>query len=160
VKVKSIILGAALVLASSLPAAAQGTLGVGVSFLHEEGFTATGVAVNYAGDLKQMDKATLSWVGDVSFHKGDGTTASMYQGGVRYTAAANDKVNVFGQFMLGAWHCCEFTDFVLTPGGGVTVVLNPKWNFLAQVDFPLVQDEFDNFTETRLTFGVSTNLGK
>jgi hypothetical protein len=155
------VLGTALLLASAIPAAAQGTLGVGVSFLHEEGFTATGFDVNYSGDISRMDKAAFGWVGDFSLHRSGefDETVTIYQGGVRYTAMPNETVNVFGQFLLGGWHCCGFTDFVLTPGAGVTVAINPKWNVLAQIDFPLVQDEFDNFNETRFTIGVSTRLG-
>ncbi|HVT49458.1 MAG TPA: hypothetical protein VHD57_16840 [Vicinamibacterales bacterium] len=162
--VKSVICGTALLLATALPAAAQGTLGVGVSFLHDTDVTAPGFAVDYSRDFQSTSKGSLGWVADFGLnHFGDfDDTVTTYQGGLRYNVKAGAKATVFGQVVLGAAHDSlgSDTNFVVSPGVGVNVPFNDKAAFRAQVDFPIVKFDGGSNTSTRFWFGVALGLGK
>src|SRR5687767_1456221 len=89
-QVKGLFLGLALLLSTPMTAAAQGTLGVGLSFLGDEG--GTGFTVDYSAPFRTMtNDRTLSWVGDFSFHRNSFDTVGFegnltnltFQGGVR-----------------------------------------------------------------------------
>jgi hypothetical protein len=157
--VKSFILGTALILASALPAAAQGTLGVGVSFLHDTGVTAPGFAVDYSSAFQSTSKGSLGWVADFGLNRKDGTTSTTYQAGLRYNVNAGAKSVVFGQVALGAAHAsndfASDTNFVVSPGVGVNIPFSDTAAFRAQVDFPIVKYDGGSNTSTRFWFGVA-----
>jgi hypothetical protein len=162
--VKSVICGTALLLVSALPAAAQGTLGAGVSFLHDTGVTAPGFAVDYSSDFQSTSRGSLGWVADFGLNHKDGNTSTTYQAGLRYNVKAGAKATVFGQAVLGAAHSSnDFgsdTNFVVSPGVGVNIPFNDKAAFRAQVDFPIVKYDGGSDTSTRFWFGVALGLGK
>jgi hypothetical protein len=146
---------AALVLLFGLatPTAAQGRLGAGVSWLDEAG-TGTGMTFDYAHPIVPFTTGTLSAVGDLGFNWFDGTTVSSYLGGVRYQLSFG-RVAPFGQFLLGAEHCCGATDFAIQPGFGVDITITPLVGFRGQVDFRNVALEGGDLNGQRYTFGIS-----
>ncbi len=108
---KGVPIAAAVIVMAAAPARAQ-TLGVGLSFLSNDG--GTGVTADYSGAISQSGERTMGWVGDVSFHRkkvgGDlagaevtGTTITG-QGGVRLSAPVNDKLSWHAQGMVGIAH--------------------------------------------------------
>jgi hypothetical protein len=156
--IKSGLCGAALLLATATPALAQGTVGAGLSFLHDDGATASGIMIDYSTAKAATDKATLGLAGDFGLNHFAGATITSYLGGVRVNIPGNEKVKPFAQFLVGAEHCCGGTGTALQPGAGVDVVVSPTLNFRAQIDFRSVRDNGETFNEQRFTFGVSMPL--
>ena len=109
-QLKGLFLGLALLLSTPMTAAAQGTLGAGLSFLGDEG--GTGFTVDYSAPFSTMtNDRTLSWVGDFSFHRnnfdglgfeGDITTLT-FQGGVRIGGpiGTDGRLTWHGQGLVG-----------------------------------------------------------
>lgn len=157
--VKSVLFGSAFLLATAVPAFAQGTLGAGLSFLHDDGATATGITIDYSSVKAAADKATFGFVGDFGLNHFDGATVTSYQGGVRVGIPGNAKVHPFAQFVIGAEHCCSSTNLTYQPGVGVDIPINPTLNFRAQIDFRTVRVDGEGFNEQRYTFGVSMPVG-
>lgn len=164
--VKGLVLAAAVFLASVMPAAAQ-DLGIGVSFLGDEG--GTGVIVDYAKAWKEQSSGKmLSFVGDLSFHhKGfDGFGADfsvntlLIQGGVRVGGKAGENLTWHGQGLVGIARAsasaggdlgdlCDIadvdcsasnTDVIFTPGGALSYALSEKAAVRAQLDLPIGGD--------------------
>lgn len=109
--VKALILTAALLLVGSAPAAAQ-TVGVGLSFLSDQG--GTGLTVDYAKFFRDTAGGrSLDLVGDFSIHHNGwgndfvgvsgGVTSLFIQGGVRTNGTANEKVRWHAQGLVGLW---------------------------------------------------------
>jgi hypothetical protein len=109
-QIKGLFLGLALLLSTPMTAAAQGTLGVGVSFLGDEG--GTGFTVDYSAPFRTMtNDRTLSWVGDFSFHRNGFDTVGfegnltnlMIQGGVRIGGpiGTDGRLTWHGQGLVG-----------------------------------------------------------
>lgn len=156
-----VFLVAAMFGASVRPAAAQdkGVLvGVGVAFLHDDTITYTGVAADVAKDVRTLEKGSVSVVGDIGFYSNE-VTISSYAGGVRFTGQLSPKASAFGQFLIGAEHCCGETNMLLAPGVGLDYVLTPKLNFRAEINFNNVRFDGGSFNEQRYFFGISTKLG-
>jgi hypothetical protein len=104
-KAKGWLLSAALVVVTALPAAAQ-DLGVGVSFLGDEG--GTGFIVDYSGPLQRsMGRHQLNWLVDFSWHR-----------------------NSFGGDAFGADY--DFTQMLVTVGARIKGQLNDKTSWHAQ----------------------------
>ncbi|MEO8482417.1 MAG: hypothetical protein ABI634_09430 [Acidobacteriota bacterium] len=158
-KMKSVLCGAAFLLATAAPAFAQGTVGAGISFLHGTGDTAPGVTIDYSNVKPAVDRATVGFVGDFGLNRSNGVTLTSYQGGVRVGIPGNAKVHPFAQFVVGAEHCCSSTNFTLQPGVGVDIPINETLNFRAQIDFRTVRVDGASFNEQRYTFGVSLPVG-
>lgn len=182
----TLVIGAALLFALAAPAAAQGTvqpgilLGAGISFMHEEGLTATGFSVNVAKDVYGMNSAAVGIVVDFGLHKDTeellgvdaSVTITTFLAGLRVTATSNDKFTPFGQFMLGTGHGSVSVDvageqfdesqnaLTFAFGGGVNVKLNESVNFLAQLDFLAFRFEGEAANDVRFLFGISTRIGK
>lgn len=154
VKVKAVFGASALLLALAAPAAAQGQLGAGISFL-DSSDTGAGVTVDYAHPIVPLTKGTISAVGDFGLNKFDGATVTSYLGGLRVRGVVKPKVVAFGQFLIGAEHCCESTEMALQPGLGIEFAVSPKWNVRAQVDFRTVRSSGNSVNSQRYTFGVS-----
>lgn len=170
----------ALVLALAAPAAAQGQLGAGVSFLHDEE-TGTGFTVDYSRVFRPMEPGNLGWVADLSLHNFDGGRVTSIMGGVRYGRPANERVDWFGQALIGiarssptgdlADLCeeledefdedlgCSSTDLAFAPGVGINVALTPRVNFRAQFDLMFIATPEESTTATRFWFGVSFPIG-
>jgi hypothetical protein len=162
--VLGVIVGTAVALFISVaPAAAQGTVGAGISFLHDSGQTAPGFAIDYSADVRKMEKVAWGGVGDFSLYRKNGVTDTFYQGGVRITGTGSAKVRPYGQVLLGGarFSITGFSEnaFVFTVGGGADVPLNAKANFRVALDFPTVRSNGVSSTDTRFTFGVSFPVG-
>lgn len=159
-----LILGTALALALALPtnALAQSkekpVLGAGLSFLHDDGETATGVTFDLAQTIYTVNKVMIGGVGDLSFNHFDGATAQSYMGGVRVSAKA-PRVVPFAQFTVGVEHCCGSSDFAFAPAFGVDVPINAMLSVRAQIDFRTVKLTDSHVNEQRYWFGVSLPLG-
>ena len=154
----------AALLALALPAAARQSddkprVGAGLSFLHDEGETAVGVAVDVAKPIRSMTNSSLSLVGDVGINKFNGFTVFSLLGGPRITWTSDAKVHPYAQFLVGLEHCCEENAFTLQPGGGIDYMYNEKMAIRAAIDFRIARYGGQNFNETRFWFGVSTKLG-
>ena len=157
VNVKTALVSSALLLGLAVPAAAQGQLGAGLSFL-DSSSTGAGVTVDYAYPIVPLTRGAVSVVGDFGLNKFDGATVTSYLGGLRLKYNLNDRVSPFGQFLFGVEHCCEFTDTALQPGFGVDFAINPTLNVRAQVDFRSVRFDGGSTNSQRYTFGVSLPL--
>jgi hypothetical protein len=156
---KNVLFGGAFLLATAAPAFAQGTVGAGLSFLHDDGATATGITIDYSNVKPSTDKATVGFVGDFGLNHFDGATVTSYLGGVRVGIPGSARVHPFAQFVLGAEHCCGDSNFAFQPGVGVDIPINPTLNFRAQIDFRTVRVDGTSFNEQRYTFGVSLPVG-
>jgi hypothetical protein len=137
-------------------------VGAGISFLHDDGSTATGFAVDVAKDFMHNDRIAIGGVGDFGLNHFDGANVTSYLGGARVSfLLTNPKVKPFAQFLIGAEHCCGETDFATQLGGGVDIAINPKFNFRAQIDFwRHVNVTLGSFNEQRFVFGISMPVGK
>ncbi len=104
------VLIVAAVVMSALPASAQSSFGLGVSFLGDE--RGTGFLLDYSGPLaSQRGDNVVGWVGEFALHhKGfggaaagieGGATTIMAQLGLRVTGKANEKVSWHGQGLVG-----------------------------------------------------------
>ena len=112
-QLKGLFLGFAILLATPQHATAQGTLGVGLSFLGDEG--GTGFTLDYSAPFRSYtNNRTLGWVGDLGFHRnnfdslgfeGD-ITSLMVQGGVRFGGpiGTNNRFTWHGQGLVGIMH--------------------------------------------------------
>jgi hypothetical protein len=172
--VARVLILTAFMFALAVPAAAQQSrnikpgkdaddlplFGVGLSFLHATGSTATGIAADVRlPDFNRSDSFGWGIVGDVGFNHFSGATILSVGGGVRITfKPINDKLRPFAQVLIGIEHCCGSTDLYFAPGGGVDFAINRKLNVRAQIDFRHVNATV-GFNETRFWFGVSLPLG-
>jgi hypothetical protein len=184
--VKCLFLGLALLLVTSVPAAAQGTFGAGLSFLGDDG--GVGVTVDYSQPFKSLaNNRTLGWVGDFSFHHNSiggfddfdvSISTITAQGGIRIGGpiGQNQKLTWHGQGLLGIMHAnvsaddiigdlcddfdvdCDESDsqFIFTPGAGIDYAFNERTAFRAQIDFPIGSDA----STTRVWFGISQKIGQ
>ena len=157
VNVKTALVSSALLLGLAVPAAAQGQLGAGISFL-DSSSTGAGVTVDYAYPIVPLTRGAVSVVGDFGLNRFDGATVTSYLAGLRVRGNLNSRVAPFGQFLVGAEHCCGSTETALQPGFGVDFAITPTLNFRAQVDFRTVRYEGDDSNDQRYTFGVSLPL--
>lgn len=151
---------AAFLLATAAPALAQGTVGAGLSFLHNDGTTATGVSVDYSSaKAATAGKATFGAVGDFDLNHFDGGTVTSYMGGVRVNIPGSAKVQPFAQFLIGAEHCCGETDLAWQPGVGVDFAVSPMLNVRVEIDFRNVRFDGGSTNEQRYLFGISVPVG-
>jgi hypothetical protein len=151
----------AFLAATAVPAFAQDSLGAGVSFYDDEIETGVGFNVDYSKSFVGRDQIALAAVGEFGLNRFDEVTATSYLGGIRVQGALAPRVMPFGQFLIGAEHCCESTNLALQPGFGVDVAISPLVNLRAQVDFRNVRYEDDlNETYQRYTVGISLPLSR
>ena len=124
----------------------------------------TGFAVAVLHTVKMMNKSAIGVVGDLAYHHFDGGGNFSLMGGVRLTGTYNAKVKPFAQFLLGLNHfgisdCsgdgCSENDFAVAPGAGVDVPINETFSFHAQIDFAIINTDFDTVNAQRFWFGVS-----
>ena len=163
-----VFVAAAMVVGFAVPAAAQGTTGVGsgalvqagLSFLHFDGFTPKGIDLEVAKAIKAMSNGTIDIVGDLAIHSDNGTGLT-FAGGPRLTFAGNDKVKAFVQVLIGVFKFTDGGDTNLTflPGGGVMYAVSPRVNVYGQVDFQIIKFEGGSDNATRFTIGVAFPIG-
>jgi hypothetical protein len=116
---RALVFGTALALVSAAPAAAQ-TVGVGISFLGNNG--GTGLQVDYAARHRTLSggERTLDFVGDFSVHHNGfgndltgvkvGFTSFFIQGGARVNGSFDPKFKWFVQGLVGVHHLSVGTD--------------------------------------------------
>jgi hypothetical protein len=159
--VKSLFVCTALIAATAGTAFAQDTVGAGVSFYDDEIETGVGFNLDYGKAVIDRDQAAFAVVGEFGLNRFEEATATSYLGGVRVQGKLANRVLPYGQFLIGAEHCCESTNLALQPGFGVDVAINPYLNVRAQVDFRNVRYEDDiNETYQRYTVGISIPVGR
>jgi hypothetical protein len=166
----TVIFSSALILTFATSGAAQSgsqlidrpLLGVGLSFLRENKDTGNGVAVDFVRNFAATPVTRVGAVGDFALHHFNGLTDTSYSGGIRATTSGNDRLALFGQFMVGLLHCggCGGTNVVFGPAAGVDVAVAPGVNFRGQVDFRFVRVDGGTFNQTRYWFGVSLAVGR
>lgn len=179
-KVVGILAALTLALAIAAPAAAQNNgvlFGAGVSFLNDEGETATGFAIDVKKDVKTTDKLGIGVFGDFGWYRDkeddDFTTKIMtIMGGVRASFRNQSKATPYAQLGIGVARfsasgdfcddiggCESESDMAMAPGFGVDVAINDKWNFRAAFDLIVVFFEGESETVKRFTIGISTRIG-
>jgi hypothetical protein len=161
--VQRVLFAAAVFVATAMPAWSQ-SLGVGISFLGDQG--GTGLIADYSKPYKTISgDRTLAWVGDFSiFHHGfgndlvgvnGGLTTFMLQGGARLGGQVGEKVTWLGQGLIGFRHSrfgsdirglkdvcgtldidCSDSGGVLTIGGALQYALSETTGVRGQLDFP------------------------
>ena len=85
-----------------------------------------------------------------------------FLGGARYTAHSAGKVWVFGQALIGAARSSlsaggtvsPETDLAFQPGGGLDVMLAPKWAVRVQGDFRAVRANSATTKQERFVAGL------
>ena len=162
---KCLFLALALVLVAPISAAAQvtpGKLGVGLSFLSDEG-TGVGFTVDYSAPVRSFsNNRTLGWVGDFSFHHDDGVDVITLQGGVRFAGqfGTNPDLTWHAQGILGLLHASADGEgesrFIFSPGAGIDYAFAERTALRAQLDFPLG----DDVSAVRFWFGISQKVGQ
>jgi hypothetical protein len=175
--VRALVFGTVLLLTSAVPAMAQGTLGVGITFIWpgDNQGTYTGFTVDYSAPVHKTSTMSVGFVGDYTYaHQSEdvginalsssNVDANLFQGGIRVTGTTDAKIKPFGQFLFGAAHfsgdVSPETDFVMTFGGGVDLHVSGRTNVRAQVDIPVIFFEGDSDSTTRLFLGLSWSLGQ
>jgi len=170
--VKALILGTTFIAGLAAPATALAqakdapVVGAGLSFLRDDGETATGVTFDLAQTIHRTGAVAIGAVGDVSFNHfmadattgATGSAAASYIGGVRVGGRAQ-RVRPYAQFTVGVEHCCGSSDFAFAPAVGVDIPVNRMLNVRAQVDFRTVVLTDSHVNEQRYWFGVSLPLG-
>jgi hypothetical protein len=185
-----LLVSAALLFAIAAPAAGQGTapsgilLGGGISFLMDEGSTATGLSVNANKDLRSQGKIAIGLAGDFGWHRFTETdegveakaTITSFLVGPRITGTANETFAPFGQVLAGFARVgvsAEFdgedlgsvsgSGFGFSVGGGLNMKVHERMNFLVQIDFVHANIEIEgenaNVNATRFLVGVTARIG-
>jgi hypothetical protein len=165
----------ALVLALARPAAAQGKLGAGLSFLNAEGGTGAGLVVDYSKVVATVGGGRLGWLGDVSTHVDEGIRITTLMGGARYSRMSGEKLTWFLQGLIGMGRftatgdvgdeCdaieadCSATDLAIAPGVGVDVWMTDRLSLRLQFDLPMILTEVETFNGRRFWFGISLPFG-
>lgn len=187
--VKALLLALSL-LTWALPAGAQNTntqgkLGVGLSFLGDDG--GVGATVDYSKPFRSVgNNRSFGWVGDFSFHGNDvgdsgievDVKSFMFQGGVRLTGlfGTSERLTWHAQGLVGIMHVsaeadnlldnicddldvdCEESDtgVIFSPGAGIDYWFSPRTSIRAQIDFPIGEGG----ATTRVWFGIARRLGE
>lgn len=152
----SCLLAASLLFVGSRPAAAQDS-GVSVSgnydFYYHELEESSGVGAHF--DVAKA-LGLVDVVGEIGFNHFDGATDSSYQGGLRYNLAyaQGKQFKPFVQFLLGAWHCCETTEFVIQPGVGVDFGTGKGFDIRVGYDYRRIFFEDNGVNAHRVSAGV------
>ena len=153
---KQMFAALALTTAMAVPAAAQNSLGVNLTFLNEEGDdTGVGFQVDLAGGIAP----NFAIVGDFGLNDFDGATITSYLAGVRYIPTIEAPVNPFVQVLLGLerYSIDDFDSengFAFQIGGGIEVPVSNRLNVRAQYDYRRTSYDGDGFNGNRFGVGV------
>ncbi len=157
---QGVFLAGAVLLASARPAAAQSSIGAGLSILGDDG--GVGIILDYSSPFAtQSGDKTLGWVVDLSLNRNSegnalasaSLTTILAQGGVRISGNAGEKLDWHGQGLVGiarssigtgglAGDICDFGDCsdtsgVLTVGGALQYAWKENMALRGQLDFPI-----------------------
>lgn len=154
--------------AVAAPAAAQGRLGAGVSFLRDSDAkeTGPGFAIDYSYDVTSDENGAFAVVGDFGWNNYDFFSSRTFQGGVRYRFANAGRVAPFAQFLVGGYSytiddCdgCGDSGPAFSPGFGVDIPVGDLAAVRGQVDIPFVRYDGEPFTYFRTFVGLSIPVG-
>ena len=173
----TLILASTIFLAAPAPAAAQGTLGAGVSFLHDSDAenTATGLTVDFFQGVREQEDLTFGWVGDLGWHPDDSQNLFSLMAGARVLGNTNPNFDWFGQFLAGFMRSsasgdaeevcdaldieCDSTGFSFGPGVGVNIPITERVSVRGQFDLLWFTHDGDTSAAQRFWFGVSLPVG-
>jgi len=158
-----LILGVFVVLAWPARAAAQEPIRMGLGFgLTQTSETGVGGVVTFNQAVKDVGKAKIGWVVDLSGTTFGGWGTIIPAGGIRATLPPHGNITFFGQFQfgvllerdLGEWD----TEWGYAPGIGI-ILARPKssFNILIQADLGFVQDFLAG---PRFLVGIEKKFGK
>jgi opacity protein-like surface antigen len=102
----------------------------------------------------------VAGVGEIGFNHFEDYTLSNYMGGVRFAGNYSRRFSPFAQFLLGAEHCCDSTNFAIQPGVGVDIPWKPRFAFRGQVDWRHVYSDLDDADGLRVAVGVVFPLSR
>jgi hypothetical protein len=147
------------------PAFAQGLRGrLFVGALYDPVFHVTdetsnaGAHFDVSQNIIEKPGSSISWVGEFGFNSFENETITGYLGGGRIAGQINPRMALFFQFLAGAQHCCDSTDFAFQPGLGFDFARWPNITIRTQLDFRRVFFESNSRSETRLGVGVAIPL--
>lgn len=179
--VMTLVLGTAVLVAFAAPAMAQARptapaassstassdsaaeFGIGYSYLRIGGEGApAGFDAYYTKDVSTMSMGSLGFIGDFGVNHFTDGTAELVTGGVRLNfKGGSSKAKFYGQVTGGLAHAFSSSQFALDFGGGVDMPLQGKnFDFVVQIDFPVVFFSGASETGLRLNVGVAIPVGK
>jgi hypothetical protein len=167
---KALFIGAALLVISAQPAAAQSNVSGGFAVVNWNGCCAYGFAVDFAHQVHATNNMALSVVGDFGWTRfSDEESDTTYVGGLRATFLKDTRVPVHAQVTFGGVHWSEdsfegapaFTgnDFIIGVGFGTIIKMTDMIGVKPQVDwFFLPGEESDHFF--RFSINAVIPIGK
>jgi opacity protein-like surface antigen len=157
---------------SSTGGSNQAIFAAGLSFLHLNEATGTGLGVNVNKPIKTSGNMQTGIFGDFAWHTDSGQHALGFLVGPRFAHTGSSQVTPFFQVGLGVTRLsagsdecdesiseCSSSGFTFAPGGGVDVKLNDKVNLRFQLDIPVIKFEGDTETGVRFLIGISCPIG-
>jgi len=185
--VQSVFLGAALLVVSVIPAAAQtDAFSAGLAFLSDSGGVGVNADYSRATSQKANDR-TMGWVVDGSYnHKGFGGFGTDFSintvtlsGGVRLAGKAGDKATWHVQGTAGLFHAAASVDgltqsicdlagvdcsassnsFMIMPGGAVTYWFSDKGGIKGQLNIPIAVGGDGSGSAVRFDINYVMKLG-
>jgi len=157
-------------LAMASPARAQIDEGIlisgGVGLLSFD--SGTDALKGFVGNVSKTFKTfgpsvMLGVMGDVGWFTDNGYRNTAYQGGPRLTFTRFTKFRPFAQGMAGLeqtrYEEYRADNFIVTPGGGLDVLLGEMFRIRAQVDFPIVISEDATDFGRRYFVGLAFTIG-
>ncbi len=123
---------------------------------------ASNVGIHFDVSKRFLQGTTMNvaGVGEVGFNHFENYTLSSYFGGVRFAGNYSARFSPFAQFLLGAEHCCDSTNFAIQPGVGVDVPWKPQFAIRGQVDWRHVYTDLDDADGLRISVGVVFPLNR
>ena len=164
-----------LLLGISPPAMAQsqrptatpntGTVGLGLTALHEDYGTGTGGEINVqVFDFRSASPFGIGLVVNAGLNSFDGFTETSVMGGVRFTLRGHAWIRPFGQILAGVEHCntCKTTDPSFEPGVGIDVALSRGGClcFRGEAGYRVTPADGQTFKEAHVLVGISVSPGR
>jgi hypothetical protein len=165
---KGLFLGAALLVLSARPAAAQELSG-GYALVNWNGCCAHGFMVDFAYPVYKVGSINIEALADFGWTRFSmEETDTTFGGGARFKVLATAVGPVFGQVTFGMVHWAEdavpgFTafsgsDFIMGFGGGTIIKATRMIGIKPQVDFFILPSDDDWFV--RFTVNAVIKIGK
>ncbi|MGE3511025.1 MAG: hypothetical protein AB7N65_19310 [Vicinamibacterales bacterium] len=166
-----LLFGLFLLGVGNAPAAAQPPtsseiydLNVGVAYdlVLNEWNEASNVGLHFdvAKRFIEGNNMSVAGVGEIGFNHFENFTLSNYLGGVRFSGNYSRRFSPFAQFLLGAEHCCDTTDFAIQPGVGIDFPWSTRFAIRGQVDWRHVYTDLDDADGLRIGVGVVIPLNR
>src|SRR5207249_11389904 len=111
--------------------------------------SSVGMHFDVSKTIVMRSGANIEGVGELGFNHVEGAPFSSFLEGGRVSGQINPQLTAFFQFLLGAHHCCDSTDFAIQPGVGIDYDWNSIVTLRVQLDFRRVFFEGDTEAATR-----------